>query len=557
MPLTPYIPDNNLLNIEILLNGENKGLHTFLKKVNVHFELNKIPYAKLSFISSNPDVNADEKNKLESDTIHVRDEIEIKVTIDDDSKTLFKGIVFKMEKKLDPTSGFETKIECKDICIDLMSNQEFVDNETFEDRMNRFLQLVSITNEVSLGSCGNEIITQTHNTKPWDYLLSYLDSLGQMSTVKNGVFSVSDITTEDIEVKYIAKNGVNIFEFEGKEEEADTTTGVVVQYWNPATQSVETQENDADSETAQNREVISVSQSNYTSKTINQISKARATKNKWKRFNGKVKTYGNLEVSYGEYLMFEKVNEKIDKKPILIAAEHHTIENGCWQTEYNFGLENSNTFVENISNTSTTNESIMGQTNSMQGLQIGIVTQIEDDLENEFRIRVRIPTISEEGDGVWARLSSLQAGSGRGGFFIPEVGDEVVLGCFNNNPDTPVILGKLYSSSYPPPFDIEQENYIQGIVSKEETKFIINDEDKSVEISTASGNKLLISDDEKGIVLEDQNGNKIQLNNDGITLDSTKDIVLKAVGNIEIEGLQNTLKASTTMELKGAMIKLN
>ncbi len=554
MPVTPYIPDYDVLQIEILLNGENKGLHTVLKKADVHYELNKIPYAKLSFIASNPDLEG-ESNPLESDNIAVNDEIEIKVNVGEEAQTMFKGIVFKLERNVDPTSGFETKIECKDPCINLTSQLEDIADETFEDRMGRFLQAVEVTNEAELGSWGSEIVSKTSNSTPWDYLISYLDSLGQMSTIREGIFTVYDSTAESEEEVYIATNGINVFEFEGREEE--TVSSVRVQYWNPETQSVETEESDTDATTTEGTEVIDIAQSNFSSETLHQMMLARVAKNNLASVKGKVKTFGNLKAQYGQYLKFEKVNPVVDQIPLLISVEHHTIENACWNTEYNFGLENTNSFAENIAPTAKTNTTRLGQTNSVQGLQIGVVTQIEEDPANEFRIRVRIPSISSTGDGVWARLASLQSGNEFGGFFIPNVNDEVILGCFNNNPDTPVILGKLYSSANPPPYPIEPDNYIQGIVSKEGTRIVINDEDKSVEISTEKGNKLLISDDEKGFVMEDENQNKLMLNADGITLESAKDLILKATGDIIAEGVKSTLKATGNMELKGAMIKLN
>jgi hypothetical protein len=67
----------------------------------------------------------------------------------------------------------------------------------------------------------------------------------------------------------------------------------------------------------------------------------------------------------------------------------------------------------------------------------------------------------------------------------------------------------------------------------------------------------MISDDSKGFVLEDENKNKIIMNNDGITLESSKDIILKATGNLQMEGLQTSMKASASAEIKGAIIKLN
>ncbi len=555
MAVVPYTPAFSILQIEILINGTNGGLHTLLKKLEVQYELNKIPFAKLDLIASNPDLEADDA-PLESAALVVNDEIEILVTTDDISQTLFKGMIYKIDNNADPVAGFDTKIECKDICINLTGQQDVVADETFAEKMDRFLQKFSIANEVSLGAWSEEVVSKTINITPWDYIISYLDSLGFMANIREGSFTVFDSTAAGVEAKYLGKNGVNVFEFEGREQEA--VANVQVQYWNPETQAIETQESETEVENAEGNEVVDLSQSNYSPETLSQMAKALAAKNRLAVFHGNVKTYGNLTAKYGDNLSFEKVNETIDDKPLIIYKEFHVIENGCWNTSYDFGLETNQSFAENISVTAASSTARAGQTNNVQGLQIGVVTQIEDDPKKEFRIRVRIPTIDATGDGVWARLASFQAGSKRGAFFIPEVNDEVVLGCFNNNPDTPVILGKMYSSAHEMPFPIEKENNIQGIVSREDTKIIINDKEKSVEISTKAGNKILISDDKKGIVLEDQNKNRITMDDKGITIESAKDLILKAPsGNFNVEGVKNSLKATANMELSGKLIKLN
>ncbi|WP_299336102.1 phage baseplate assembly protein V [uncultured Psychroserpens sp.] len=553
MPLEPFIPSQSTLNIQILINGELSGLHTFLKKVDCHYEFNKIPFAKLLFISSNPDTTSEE-DLLESDTLAVTDAIEIQVSEGNETKTLFKGMVYRLERNVGSNCGFETKVECKDVCVNLMSQQDVVADETFSTKMDRFLNHLQISNEVDLQVGGDEIVSKTSNTTPWDYILSYLDTLGLMTTIKEGVFKAFDSTAQAFQPLYLAENGVNVFEFEGTQE--STVSNVVIRTWNPETQEIETQDNETNVENSEGSEVIDLSQTNYSNQTKNQISIARAAKNRLATTKGKVKTFGNLQANYGDYIQFEKVNQNIDASPLIISAEHHTIENGCWQTEYSFGLENNNSFAENVRGSRSSNEDILGQSNTMQGLQIGVVTKIDGD--SEFRIKVRIPSISDSGEGVWARLASIQAGPDRGGFFIPEVDDEVVLGCFNNNPDTPVILGKLYSSARPAPFSIKEKNYIQGFVSKEGTKIIIDDEKKTVEISTKANQQLIIGDDKKGFYVQDKNnGSTISVNDKGITLDSKKDIILKAAGNIKIEGIENSFKASGNMNLEGAFINLN
>ena len=84
-------------------------------------------------------------------------------------------------------------------------------------------------------------------------------------------------------------------------------------------------------------------------------------------------------------------------------------------------------------------------------------------------------------------------------------------------------------------------------------------------METPDGNKVSISGEDQSISMEDQHGNKIVLDSNGITLESMKDIVLKATGNLEMEGLAATVSAQSTGEfsasgtltLKGGLVQIN
>ncbi len=54
---------------------------------------------------------------------------------------------------------------------------------------------------------------------------------------------------------------------------------------------------------------------------------------------------------------------------------------------------------------------------AIQGLQIGVVTDLENDPDSQDRIRVRLPIIDANEDGVWSRIACLDAGNNRGTFF--------------------------------------------------------------------------------------------------------------------------------------------
>jgi phage baseplate assembly protein gpV len=555
MPIEPYIATDEVLKLEILVNGENDGLDTLLKEAMVHFELNRIPSAKFTFIASNLDIET--AATFPSDDLQVNDEVTFNITVDKEIKTLFKGII-KVTEKVQDGNNINIKIECKDIAnsMTLPSTATETNQQTFDDKVSLFTTGLTLNDEMSGKDWGQEIITHNSATLPWDFVLAYLDSVGVFVSIKNGEFNGVDILKPPPTEKYFAENGINVFSFTGKSDEIRKIKTAVLEYWDPSTQANVKIEESQEAIT-ENKRVISLNESRFSEATMTRMVKSILKKSEIGTVYGKIKTFGNLEAHPGDYLKCNKVNEKVDGISLLISAAEHSIESGCWKTEYAFGMEAEQNYAENTTRQTPSPQSQVGQTNSINGLQIGVVVQIEEDPNNEFRIKVRIPALSENGEGVWARLATLNASSEMGSYFIPSVDDEVILGCLGNNPDTPVILGSLYSSAKPMPFPLESDNFKKGFVTKEGTQIIMDDEKKAIELSTKKGNKLLISDDEKGFVLEDENQNKITMNQDGITIESCKDFKIKATGDVKIEGVGCNVKASGNMELKGAMVKIN
>ena len=160
--------------------------------------------------------------------------------------------------------------------------------------------------------------------------------------------------------------------------------------------------------------------------------------------------------------------------------------------------------------------------------------------ESHYRVKVKIPTVGEE--SVWTRLSSFDAGlgkddEGRGAFFRPEEGDEVIVGFFNDDPRQPVILGSMYNPKNVIPLEITEENEQKGIITREGARIIFDDSEKSILIETPSAENKITLVDEDAISITDENDNKITLNADGVQIESGKDIIIKAAdGNIELEG---------------------
>lgn len=554
MRAQPYIPADDLLNLEFLTDGTNNGLDTLLMEGQVSFELNKIPSAKFTFIGSNADV--DQEMVQPTDDLKKGQQIEVKVKVDNKPQTLFKGFIKSIEKSISESS-VTLRIECKDDAYQLTTISEERENnsQTFEDKLKLFTKGLTLSDTLSGKEWGQENISHNIHTIPWDYLVGFLDSIGMMVNVRNGEFNALDILEAVPEEKYAAENGINVFAFSGREDESKKLSKASIEYWDSSSQSMEKIEAEQDAEN--NIKTLTLNESRFLTSTMTRMANTFLKKSVHAVIQGNITTFGNLEAKAGDFLICNKISKEIDQKKLLISKEFHTFENASWKTEYTLGLESVQSFTETNSPSIPAQQAQTGQTNSVSGLQIGVVTQIEEDPDNQFRIKVRIPALSENGEGVWARLANVFSGNEMGSFFIPNVDDEVIVGCLGNNPDTPIILGSLYSSQNAMPFPIEKENYTKAFVTKEGTKIQLDDEKKSIELSTKKGNKLLISDDEKGFVLEDENGNKILMNADGITLDSSKDLILKAKMDFKMDSAKAALSASATMELKGSMIKLN
>jgi uncharacterized protein involved in type VI secretion and phage assembly len=122
-----------------------------------------------------------------------------------------------------------------------------------------------------------------------------------------------------------------------------------------------------------------------------------------------------------------------------------------------------------------------------------------------------------------------------GFYFLPEIGDEVILGFVDDDPSHPVILGSLYSSKNKAAFTIQKENNTKAITTKSKMEINFDEEKKIIKIFTPGGNSITLDDEEKGITIKDQNNNTLKLNSSGIEMESPKNIVIKATGNITLD----------------------
>ena len=100
----------------------------------------------------------------------------------------------------------------------------------------------------------------------------------------------------------------------------------------------------------------------------------------------------------------------------------------------------------------------------IDGVQTAIVVGSSNDeiyTDEHGRVKVQFHWDREgendENSSCWIRVSQLWAGAGWGAMFIPRVGQEVIVGFEEGDPDRPIITGRVYHGNNTPPYALPAE----------------------------------------------------------------------------------------------------
>lgn len=244
---------------------------------------------------------------------------------------------------------------------------------------------------------------------------------------------------------------------------------------------------------------------------------------------------------------------------------------------------------------------------SIETITVGVVTNINDP-EGLGRVKVKLlnrTTSDNETDFI--RVMTPMSGAQWGMFFLPEVGDEVLVAFCDGDICRPYVIGSLWNNAEDEkqrrkaPVIVndsdKKENNIREIKTKSGHSIIFDDtkDAEKIDITTSKELKLSFDDKEEFVSIKDKDGNneiKIDSKNGAISIIAKQKIefvagdskiildgqgnsisINSANGNLEISGNQVkiegqsntelkssgqvTVQASGVTEVKGSMVKLN
>lgn len=547
----------DLVTFKILIEGEELSKQYEVKNITVSKEVNRIPTAQIVLI----DGDASERDfKLSNEELLIPGkEIEITAGYHSDEETIFKGIVIKHNLRIRASSA-QLIVECKDEAVKMTVGRkskyfyESTDSDIFEEIIGKY----GLSKEVEVTNYNHAELVQ-YNASDWDFVVSRAQANGKLCFVDDGTITVAKPNVSQSEIETVTFGG-SLLDFDAEIDARHQVKKVAAYSWNHADQEVvEIEGKDPNVSLNGN---LSVSDLNktiglesmelrhggvVTDTELQDWADAKWLFQQLAKVRGRVKFQGIPSVKPNTILKLEGVGDRFNGN-VYVTGIQHVISEGNWVVNAQFGLSTewfSETFEISAKPAS-------GLLPAIQGLQVGIVSQLEEDPDGEDRILVQIPIVNNEEEGIWCRIASPDAGENRGIYFRPEIGDEVIVGFINDDPNDAIVLGMLHSSAKPSPITATDDNHEKGIITRSEMKVLFDDDKKIITIETPAGKMITLDEDEGAITIEDDNSNIITINSDGISMESAGDISLKASGDVNIEGTNVSIAANAEFKAEGS-----
>jgi Rhs element Vgr protein len=542
--------------ITISSDGQKIDLGWRLLSLDVRREINRIPTASLVY-SDETSLNANGPAKKapfsisNTKTFQPGARVEIKLRHDNDQSseaTVFKGLVVRNRIEADG-DGCRLNVDLKDAAVRMTSARKWKVFLNAKDSavIGQLAQGASLTVDTKVATTVEYPELVQYDCTDWDFSLARAEANGLVLMANDGQIVLAKIALEGMASQSFNFDlgGMNNLEIEL--DACHQAVSFQSFGWDPTKQAV-SGPTDAAS--------FALRQGNLAGDTVAKAvgfgtdtlrhpvpltqdelkawADGRLARSRMALLRGRFSVPGFGKLKLLDLIELKNVGQRFSGTTVITGLRHSIGAEG-WQTDIQFGLSTQRVSEQDGFN----GPSAAGLLAAPKGLQTGLVKKIVKDPANEYRIQVQLATMGDDGAVIWARWASSYAAGNHGWFFLPDVGDEVVVGFFNEDPRYPIILGSLYSSKNAPPApyqQIDEKNLNKGLVTRGGTKLSFVDADKpKVSLETPGGNKVVL-DDQNGITITDQNGNKVTMDNNGISVESAKDLSLKAKGKITING---------------------
>ena len=203
-----------------------------------------------------------------------------------------------------------------------------------------------------------------------------------------------------------------------------------------------------------------------------------------------------------------------------------------------------------------------------------VVGTVIDNLDPQEQGRIKVKLQDFGIDSEWCQVSFFYAGNGYGSFFVPEIGDQVLVAFNHGDMLRPIILGSLYNDKDKPPTERTADKDQKMIRTKGKHEFLMDDtpSKEKVQLKTKGEHELLMDETpgKEKVQLKTKGGHTVLLDDVAkkvtVKTNSGQEVLLEDAGGkvtIKTSGGQSiTMDASgikltaTTITLAGTSLNL-
>ncbi|WP_341841300.1 type VI secretion system tip protein VgrG [Chitinophaga caseinilytica] len=573
--LLPIEQETSLVTFTVTVNGELVTGDIPILSITVWNEANRIAGATL--VVSDGDAALADWPVSAGELFLPGNEIEITAGYHGLEEIIFTGLVASHSLRLRQHSS-ELQVECRHKSSLLAIGRK---SALFKDQKDSEIAATILDAQELTGQIEDTPVTHAemvqYNATDWDFLITRLDALGFVAVAN---LDKIDIIKPAVEAEGVAtlRFGTNLLEFDGEIDGYLQYGSVKAQSWDPAQQALLEAESTEPEWTTpgdlaaadMGLPLVTLRQpAGLKEEEVQQWADAAALRSRMAFLCGRAQVQGFSSAMPGITVALEGMGSRMNGMA-WVSGVRHEIAAGNWTVELQLGMHPEKHADKFPVQAKPAGALLPG----INGLHTAIVKALEGDPDGEGRILLQIPSVDTGDDGVWARVCTLDAGSDRGTCFLPELEDEVLVGFLDDDPRYPVVLGGLHSSAKAAPLEPKDDNHEKGLFTRSGMRILFNDDKKTLVIDTPGGHLVSLDEDAGEVTIKDKNDNKIVLSQDGITIESAKDLVMKASGSIKLEsstgfeakaGTQFKAEGSAGMEIsssantviKGTMVQIN
>ncbi|MCG3266172.1 phage baseplate assembly protein V [Yoonia sp. I 8.24] len=572
MATSPVANVSGPLGISVKINGSAIAEDIAVNGITVTLDINRVPQATVRLADGS--VATNEFPLIDGTDFEVSTPIEIAAFFGAGAaQILFKGIITATRLRISGGGAGELELTCRDKAIALMDIRKTSSFAQMKDSdaMAAIIGDAGLSAAVKATTADPSDLVQ-YDCSDWDFLRLLADRNGQIIIVDDG-----KVTTDAPDPAGAATMGltlgIDILDFDCKIDTASLIKDSTVSGWDPASQAVTTETSDsADTGSWGNAAYADLSKvtgdRTHTATTpyaigqvaLADVAKARAMRAPMGAISGRCKYPGSALAEIGKTIEITGVGDHLGGTAYVCGITHE-ISAGTWETTARLGLPAG--WRSDSIGLSTPGAG--GLNAPVQGLHVGTVLAIVDSggsnpMGDDTMIQVSVPLMGETPAELWARYAQPYATGGAGIQFLPEVGDEVILGFLSADPGAPVILGSMHSGSLARTNEATEENELKTITSKSGIHITFDDDKEILTAETPAGQSIVIDDDASTITLTDVTGNTITMSDSGMEmaaqgtfdLTATDTITIASDMDVEITGMNISATADAEMTAEGS-----